>query len=121
MDRTGYARATLATRAGLSAPVPATDIPEPLTMGDMMGAMDHSAHGGASAMDHSMHGGAPAAVDHSAHAGMGTGAAVSLVKPSTTVRHARTEYGPSTDMRVDTRAPISTTRAWGCATTAGAC
>lgn len=42
MDRTGYARATLATRAGLSAPVPALD-PRPLvTMDDMgMGGMDH--------------------------------------------------------------------------------
>ncbi|AXI62484.1 copper oxidase [Pseudomonas kribbensis] len=42
MDRTGYARGTLATRAGLSAPVPALD-PRPLvTMDDMgMGGMDH--------------------------------------------------------------------------------
>lgn len=42
MDRTGYARGTLATRAGLSAPVPAPD-PRPLvTMEDMgMGDMDH--------------------------------------------------------------------------------
>jgi len=90
MDRTGFVRGTLAARAGLSAPVPAVDPPEPLTMGDMMGAMDHSAQGGA----------APA-VDHSAHAGMATGAAAALTKPSTTVRHARAEYGPSTDMRVD--------------------
>ena len=43
MDRTGYARGTLAARAGLSAPVPALD-PRPLvTMDDMgMGGMDHS-------------------------------------------------------------------------------
>ena len=42
MDRTGFARGTLATRAGLSAPVPALD-PRPLvTMDDMgMGGMDH--------------------------------------------------------------------------------
>lgn len=42
MDRTGYARGTLAARAGLSAPVPALD-PRPLvTMDDMgMGGMDH--------------------------------------------------------------------------------
>ncbi|EZP30340.1 copper resistance system multicopper oxidase [Pseudomonas sp. RIT288] len=42
MDRSGYARATLATRAGLVAPVPALD-PRPLvTMDDMgMGGMDH--------------------------------------------------------------------------------
>jgi CopA family copper-resistance protein len=106
MDRSGYALGTLAPRAGMSAPVPALDRPEPLAMSDMMGAMDHGAHGSASmdhskhggmAMDHSQHGGA-AAVDHSAHAGH----AAALAKPSTTVRHARTEYGPSTDMRVDT-------------------
>ncbi len=88
MDRTGFVRGTLAPRPGLTAPVPAVDKPEPLTMGDMMGGVDHGAHG-AAAMDHSMHG------------GMAAGAAAALAKPSTTVRHARTEYGPSTDMRVD--------------------
>ena len=62
MDRTGFVRGTLATRAGLSAPVPATDKPAPLEMEDMMGDMTGNAR---------------------AH-------------------HARTEYGPSTDMRVDT-------------------
>ena len=62
MDRTGYARGTLATRAGLTAAVPAPDKAEPLSMGDMMGDM-------------------------------GGGVAV---------RHAKTEYGPSVDMRVDT-------------------
>ena len=92
MDRTGFVRGTLAARAGLSAPVPATDKPEPLTMDDMMGAMDHSAHGTPAGA---------AAMDHSAHGGMAMTAA-DLSKPSTTVRHARTEYGPSTDMRVDT-------------------
>lgn len=53
MDRTGYARGTLATRAGLSAPVPVLD-PRPLvTMDDMgMGGMDHSSMD-MSAMDHS--------------------------------------------------------------------
>jgi len=85
MDRSGYARGTLAVREGLAAPVPALDKPEPLTMGDMMGAMQHG--GG---MDHSMHGGM--AMDHSAHS-----AGTKTVR----VRHARTEYGPSVDMRVD--------------------
>jgi CopA family copper-resistance protein len=60
MDRTGYARGTLATHAGMAAAVPALDKPEPLSMGDMMGDM-------------------------------GDGQ----------VRHAKTEYGPSVDMRVD--------------------
>ncbi|AZZ77323.1 copper oxidase [Pseudomonas sp. RU47] len=53
MDRTGYARGTLATRVGLSAPVPGLD-PRPLvTMDDMgMGGMDHGSMD-MSAMDHS--------------------------------------------------------------------
>ncbi|MFZ5464442.1 MAG: copper resistance system multicopper oxidase [Pseudomonadota bacterium] len=118
MDRTGFARGTLAVREGLQAAVPALDPVEWLTMADMMGAMDHGAmgHGGAAmgAMDHAtmghgmsgmkhdmpgMNHGAMA-MDHGQHAmhGMANGA---LAKPSTTVRHARTEYGPSTDMRVD--------------------
>ncbi len=62
MDRTGYARATLAPRAGMAAAVPALDKPQPLEMEDMMGDMTGTAR---------------------AH-------------------HARTEYGPSVDMRVDT-------------------
>jgi len=108
MDRTGYARGTLATRAGLTAAVPALDKPEPLTMGDMMGAMggdgmasmDHGSAGGMAGMTGMNHGGM--AMDHSKHvmpAGMPMGDA--LAKPSTTARHAKTEYGASTDMRVD--------------------
>ncbi|KFK95934.1 copper resistance system multicopper oxidase [Serratia sp. Ag2] len=50
MDRTGYARGTLAIREGLSAPVPPLDPRPLLTMDDMgMGGMDH----GMSGMDHS--------------------------------------------------------------------
>ncbi|MHB8535062.1 MAG: copper resistance system multicopper oxidase [Sulfuricaulis sp.] len=62
MDRSGYARGTLAPRAGMTAAVPALGKPEPLSMSDMMGDM------------------------------MG----------SQRAHHARTEYGPSVDMRVDT-------------------
>ncbi len=104
MDRSGFARGTLATRAGLSAAVPELDKIQPLTMGDMMGSMGG---GGMAGMDHGgggmagmNHGGM--AMDHSKHvmpAGMAMGGA--LAQPSTTARHARTEYGPSTDMRVD--------------------
>ena len=48
MDRTGYARGTLAVKAGLSAPVPALDKRPLITMDDMgMGGMDHAG------MDHS--------------------------------------------------------------------
>lgn len=80
MDRTGYARGTLATHAGMTAPVPALDKPVPLTMTDMMGNM----------------GGDSSAMDHSAHGGMSTESV------NVRVRHASTEYGPSVDMRVDT-------------------
>ncbi len=62
MDRSGYARGTLAPRAGMAAAVPALDKLQPLEMEDMMGDMTGMAR---------------------AH-------------------HARTEYGPSVDMRVDT-------------------
>ena len=61
MDRTGFARGTLATRPGLVAAVPSPDKPVPLEMQDMMGDMTGLAR----------------------------------------ARHARTEYGPSVDMRVD--------------------
>jgi CopA family copper-resistance protein len=110
MDRTGFARATLAPRAGMAAEVPSPDKPEPLTMADMMGAMDHGAHGGM-AMDHGAHAmpGMPA-MDHSQHAMPGMagmdhaghmmpGAAMSAAPVR--ARHARTEYGPGVDMRVD--------------------
>jgi len=99
MDRTGFARGTLAVRAGMEAAVPAPDTPEPLTMLDMMGDMGAGMagmdHGGMAGMNH---GGM--AMDHSKHA-MGGGMGAMDAKP-VRVRHARTEYGPSVDMRVDT-------------------
>jgi len=124
MDRTGYARGTLAARAGLSAPVPAVDPVQWLTMTDMMGdmapgAMQASAgtnamsHGSMPGMNHgAMQGMSPAAMpgmNHGAmpgmdHAAMGHGGIKSvnpLARPGSTVRHARTEYGASTDTRVD--------------------
>ncbi|VAX05143.1 Multicopper oxidase, partial [hydrothermal vent metagenome] len=85
MDRTGYARGTLATRAGLAPPVPELDEPEWLTMTDMMGAM---AQGGVMA--------GMGGMNHSGHSMSG-----SMNKNATPVRHAKTEYGPSVDMRVD--------------------
>ncbi|PMW62697.1 copper oxidase [Pseudomonas sp. GW456-12-1-14-TSB1] len=86
MDRTGYARGTLAIREGMSAPVPEID-PRPLiAMGDMgmdhgsMGGMDGMDHGsmqGGKGMDHSkmsgMDQGDMAGMDHSKMAGMGSG------------------------------------------------
>lgn len=131
MDRTGYARGTLAVCRGLQAAVPALDKVEWLSMADMMGdmgGMGGMSHGGMSGMDHGAmsgmnHGGMPGMdhgdmqmmddtgmtmmdsggmqmMDHSQHAESG-GAANSLKVPSKTARHARTEYGPSTDMHVD--------------------
>ena len=69
MDRTGFARGTLAPRDGMHAEVPRTDAPVWLSETDMMGAM----------------------------ASM-TGTADPMPKQ---VRHARSEYGPGVDMRVD--------------------
>ena len=75
MDRTGYARGTLAVRDGLSAPVPELD-PRPLIGMDDMG-MDHGSMAG---MDHSqmaaMDHGSMAGMDHSQMAGMGGMAAM---------------------------------------------
>lgn len=58
MDRSGYARGTLARRAGLQAPVPGPDPRPELSMADM-GHGDHAGHGapapagpGHAAMDH---------------------------------------------------------------------
>jgi CopA family copper-resistance protein len=76
MDRTGYTRGTLAPREGMQAPVPPPDPRVWLDPTDMMGAM--------AAMSDARGG----------HGIMG----MMEMKPA---RHARTEYGPSTDMRVD--------------------
>jgi len=72
MDRSGYASGTLSPRDGLSAPVPALEDKVLLEPVDMMGAMAQKPDG---------------------HGMMKMG----RQKP----RHARTEYGPGTDMRVD--------------------
>jgi FtsP/CotA-like multicopper oxidase with cupredoxin domain len=71
MDRTGFARGTLAPRMGMQAAVPKPDSPHWLTDTDMMGAM--SAMGEMGDMD----------------------------MRSMKAHHARTEYGPTVDMRVD--------------------
>ncbi|MDC6132458.1 copper resistance system multicopper oxidase [Burkholderia gladioli] len=65
MDRSGYARATLARREGLAAPVPALDPRPLLTMADM--GMDHGAMAGMS--PDAMQG-----MDHGAMAGMSSDA-----------------------------------------------
>ena len=90
MDRSGYARGTLAPRAGMTAPVPEMRDRPTLTMMDM--GMDHGAMGGMDGMDHgtmghegmdtSASGGEMAGMDHSGaadgqmdHSGHAMGAA----------------------------------------------
>ena len=119
IDRQGYARATLAPRPGMQAEVPEPDKPQWLTMVDMMGSM--AMGGDMAGMDHS--GGMDhAAMGHGAmempadtakptagtdHAAMGHGAMKGMdsdmkkMAPTPKANHARTEYGPGVDMRVD--------------------
>ena len=67
IDRSGYARGTLAPDASLVAEVPEMDPAPILAHGDMGMAMDHSMHdmGGMSGMDHSQQN--MAGMDHSQH------------------------------------------------------
>ena len=119
MDRTGYTRGTLALQQGLSAPVPALDPAEWLTMSDMMGAMgsmagmNHDSMKGMEGMNHgsmkgmqgmgSMEGmKGMAGMNGMDHSAMNHQPKNPLAKPSSTVNHASSEYGASVDMRVDT-------------------
>jgi CopA family copper-resistance protein len=88
IERSGYARGTLTVQEGLSAPVPALDAVQWLTMEDMMGDMGHH---GPNQQDPA-HPGHAAPID----------AQHPLARPSGAVSHARSEYGASVDMRVDT-------------------
>jgi CopA family copper-resistance protein len=90
MDRTGYARGTLSPRPGLTAEVPALDEPQWLTMADMVGAMAGGQMTGIPAEEGAAHAGHT--MDHNTMA-----ADAAMVH----ARHARSEYGPSVDMRVD--------------------
>jgi CopA family copper-resistance protein len=69
LDRSGYARGTLAPRAGMQAEIPALDRRAILSMADMgHGGMDHSAHGATATPDpHAGHA-MPAGGDHAGHA-----------------------------------------------------
>ncbi|MDI1253327.1 copper resistance system multicopper oxidase [Thermomonas sp.] len=90
IDRQGFARGTLAPRHGMQADVPALDKPQWLTMTDMMGAMTMTMAG--------MDMGTPAGkgMDGMAIPGIDGGG-----KDAPMAHHARTEYGPGVDMRVD--------------------
>lgn len=121
MDRSGYARGTLAVREGLAAPVPQPDPRPVLSMADM-GHGDHGAHGAApaaaaGAMDHSamnhgsmnhgdMNQASMAGMDHSQMAGMDHGqmAAMSGAAAATGMQsHPASEAGnPLVDMQTMT-------------------
>jgi CopA family copper-resistance protein len=80
MDRSGYARATLAPALGMQAAVPALDRPVSLTMADM-------GHGAMAGMDHS----SMAGMDHGSMWGM---------DHSAMVQHPQPEHGnPAVDMQ----------------------
>ncbi len=81
MERSGYALGTLATRPGLRAAVPKRRQAQWLSMTDMMGNMSGQGHDMGS-MEH--------AGEHGA-----------MNSPAVTARHAGSEFGASTDMRVD--------------------
>ena len=94
IDRSGFARGTLAPHAGMQAAVPALDPVPTLAMIDMMGAMAQGGMQGMSgmAMD-GMQTMTMAGHDHDI-SGMAMG-------DTPEVHHAATEYGPGVDMRVD--------------------
>ncbi|WP_186166254.1 copper resistance system multicopper oxidase [Burkholderia gladioli] len=102
MDRSGYARATLARREGLAAPVPALDPRPLLTMADM--GMDHGAMAGMSSdamqgMDHGAMAGmssdAMQGMDHGAMAGMSSDAMQGMDHGAMAgmIQHPATERG----------------------------
>lgn len=81
MDRTGYARGTLAPSAGMTAEVPSMDVRQLLTMSDM--GMMHGA-GGAHGVDQ-------AAIGHASHSPV----------PAASLQHDAAERGPTVDMLVE--------------------
>jgi CopA family copper-resistance protein len=118
MDRSGYARGTLAPAAGMQAEIPPLDPRPLLTMGDMgmahdMGGMNHGGTHGSSQSnsmdDESMQG-----MDHSAmnhgndkgsgqtdHAAMGHTGMQHGESTAASPRHAPREFGPTVDSRAE--------------------
>ena len=105
IDRTGYARGTLATHAGQEAEVPAMDPVPTLAIADMMGAMVQGGHemSGMQGMGH----GAMEGMQRSSKSEMNMGTS-GMRMPGMEMggrvkaHHARTEYHNSgVDMRVD--------------------
>lgn len=104
IDRSGYARGTLAPRAGMTAEIPPLDPRPLLTMSDMgmahdMGGMNHGdAHGGNHEGTNHGASAAEGAVDHAA---MGHGAMSEGGGTTASIEHAPTEFGPTVDSRVE--------------------
>ncbi len=107
IDRTGFARGTLAPAADMQAPIPAMD-PRPLvTMADMgMGSMAGMKMGGMKGMDHDevrgMKPGEMAGMDHGSmqgmdHGSMGHSPMAMGEKESASPHHAPAESGPTVD------------------------
>ncbi|WJD70808.1 copper resistance system multicopper oxidase [Pseudomonas asiatica] len=95
MDRTGYARGTLAVREGLQAPVPAVDPRPIISMSDM--GMDH---GDMAGMDH----GSMAGMDHGDMAGMDHGDMAGTSAPMQSHPDSETN-NPLVDMQTMTPTP----------------
>ncbi len=92
MDRSGYARGTLAPREGLSAPIPKLRPRPLLTMADMgmaHGAMSRSQAAGMAGMDH---GGDMDGMHAMGHA------AADKANDMTAMMHGPDEHGPGSDM-----------------------
>ncbi|MET0330220.1 MAG: copper resistance system multicopper oxidase, partial [Dyella sp.] len=106
MDRSGYARATLAPKLGMRAAVPALDLRPRLSMLDMMGAMGEGMSGGMD-MDHG-------AMNHGAmnHAGMDAATMPGMSMPTMDMAHGAsmprqdpTSASLTTGVEVDMRVP----------------
>jgi CopA family copper-resistance protein len=95
IDRTGYARGTLSPRAGMEADVPAMDPRVWLSMQDMMGAMPMDAMGSHSPLP------SKEGLAKRVRSGDQLHASHEPTPGGREVNHARTEYGPGVDMRVD--------------------
>jgi CopA family copper-resistance protein len=120
MDRSGYARGTLAPRAGMEAEVPALDPRPILSMMDMghdmgnghdMGGMAGVDHDPAGTMPHAISRGAMPEMDHGAMADIPGGPATesnsagssipaSRRQATQVLHHAPAEFGPGVDARV---------------------
>ena len=110
MDRTGYARGTLAPRTGMEAAIPELDPRPSLAMSDMgmshdSGSTSHAVHATTRAQDPD--GRAGAHHDSGTHGAAAPGEAIAHgaggqmlehdTSASVPLQHARTEYGPGVD------------------------